>query len=74
MAQTTLFLDIYLLRLKLHFNGLITIMLSVTAFINDFILTFRREKSLGQVITIRPVYSVKVLQFSSNVNCNPILL
>jgi len=30
-------------------------MLSVTVFINDFILTFRRKKSLGQVIIIRPV-------------------
>jgi len=30
-------------------------MLSVTVFINDFKLTFRRKKSLGQVITIRPV-------------------
>jgi len=44
---TTFFLDIYLLRLKLPCNGLITIMLSVTIFINDFILTFRREKKLG---------------------------
>jgi len=48
MAKTTFFLDIYLLLLKLHCNGLIIIMLSVTVFINDFILTFRREKSLGQ--------------------------
>ena len=30
-------------------------MLSVTVFINDFILTFRQKKSLGQVITIWPV-------------------
>jgi len=31
----------------MHCNGLITIMLSVTVFINDFILTFRREKKRG---------------------------
>jgi len=125
VTKTTLFLDIYLLRWKLHCNGLITIKLSVTVFINDFILTFRREKSMGQagvwwsgnawerhsrifftfcfemslkllsnayfwacvptpfllalrswgqVITIRPVHSAKVLQLSPNVNCHPILL
>jgi len=44
LATTTFFLDIYLLRLKVHCNGLITIILSVTVFINDFLLTFRREK------------------------------
>ena len=59
LATTTFFLNIYLLRLKLHCNGLITIMLSVTVFINDFILTFRRKKSLGQVITIRPMQCYK---------------
>jgi len=48
-------------------------MLSVTVVINDFILTFRRQKSLGQVIAIQPVRSLKVLQLSSNVNCHPIL-
>jgi len=30
MAKTTFFLESYLLRSKLHCNGLITIMLSVT--------------------------------------------
>jgi len=30
MAKKTLFLESYLLRLKMHCNGLITIMLSVT--------------------------------------------
>jgi len=55
LATTTFFIVIYLLRLKLHYHGLITVMLSVTVFINDFVLTFRRKKSLGQVITIRPV-------------------
>ena len=55
LATTTFFLDIYLTRVKLHCNGLITFMFSVTVFTNDFILTFRRRKSLGQVITIRPV-------------------
>jgi len=56
LATTTLFLYIYLLRLKLHCNSLlITIMLRVTVVIIDFILTFRRKKSLGQVIIIRPV-------------------
>ena len=59
LATTTFYLDIYLLRLKLHCNGLITIMLSVTVFINDCILTFRRKKSLDQVITIRPVQCYK---------------
>jgi len=49
-------------------------MLSLTVFINEFILTYRREKSLSRVITIRPVHSLKVLQLSSNVNCHPILL
>jgi len=29
---------------------------------------------LGQVITIPPVHSLKVLQFSPDVNCHPILL
>jgi len=54
---------------------LITIMLSVTVVINDFILTVRREKkSMGQAITIQPLHSLKVLQLSSNVNCHPILL
>jgi len=43
LATTAFFLDIYLLRLKLHYNGLITIMFSVTVFINDFIWTFRRK-------------------------------
>jgi len=55
LATTTCFLDTYLLRLKLHCKSLITVMLSVTVFINDFILTFRRKKGLGQVITFRPV-------------------
>jgi len=59
LATTTFFLNIYLLRLNLHCNGLITIMLSVTVFINDFTLTFRRKKSLGQVITIRPMQCYK---------------
>ena len=54
-ATTTFFLDSYLLQFKLHCNGLITIILSVTVFINDFILAFPRKRSLGQVITIRPV-------------------
>jgi len=47
LATTTFFLDIYVVRLKLHCYGLITIMLSVTVFINYFILTFRREKKFG---------------------------
>jgi len=47
LATTTFFLDIYLLRLKLHCNGLLQIVLSVAVFINDFILTFRREKRIG---------------------------
>jgi len=55
LATTTFFLDIYLIRLKLHCNGLITTMLSVSVSINDFILTLRWKKSLGQAITIRPV-------------------
>jgi len=33
--------------IKNYIVTLITIMLSVTVFVNDFILTFRREKKLG---------------------------
>ena len=53
-------LDIYLLRLTIHCAGSITIMWSVKVFINDFALTCRREnKQSCQVITVRPVHSLK---------------
>jgi len=60
LATIAVFPYIYLLRLSLHCDCLITIMWSVNAFINDFTLTCRRKKnSLGQVIAIRPVHSLK---------------
>jgi len=39
-------LDIYLLRLSIHYAGSITIMGSVNVFINDFTLTCRRKKKV----------------------------
>jgi len=64
-----------LLRVNLHCDGLITIIMwSVDIFINDFTSTFRREKnSFNHAVTIRPVHSLKVLQLSSDVNWHPIL-
>ena len=67
LATVTFFLDICLLPSNLPCDGLITvIMWNVNAFINDFTLTCRREKSsLGYAITDRPAHSLQILQLSS---------
>jgi len=56
MAKTTFFLDIYLLRLKLHCNGLITIMLSVTVRAG---FTYRLHGRGGQTCSMYEPHIVK---------------
>jgi len=61
LATIAFFPYIYLLRLSLHCDGLITIMWRVNVFINDFTLTCRRKKnSLCQVITESGITFVEV--------------
>ena len=65
----------HLVRSNLHCDGLITIIItSANVFINDLTLTCPREKKQfgpSNLITIRPVHSLKVLQLSPDVDYHP---